>query len=179
MNETTYRLMIDDHARFPPALFSMFQGTDLELLRHRETDERWSPLEILAHLRDEETEDFRARALAAIEGRELVLDVDPERWLVERRYNEMDPGAVYLDWARERGESCGWLESLTPDDLQKTVEHPKFGTFRAGDFVAAWRMHDLLHLKQFARALATSWGVRLGDWRLEYAGPVPGREADQ
>jgi hypothetical protein len=175
MTEERLATMIEDHARFPMALYSIFQGTDLEMLRHRETDERWSPLEILAHLRDEEREDFRERARAAVEGRELALGIDPEAWVTERRYNEMDPGAVYLDWANERGESCRWLATLTLEDLEKTVEHPKFGTFAAGDFVAAWRMHDLLHLKQFARALAASWAAALPDRRVEYAGPVPGR----
>ena len=175
MTEELLAILIEDHARFPMALYSIFQGSDLEKLRHRETAERWSPLEILAHLRDEEREDFRPRVRAAVEGRELTFGLEPERWAKERRYNEMDPGAVYLDWSKERAESCRWLATLTRADLERTVEHPDLGTFRAGDFLTAWRIHDLLHLKQFARALAASWGAELADWRLEYAGKVPGR----
>ena len=174
MDETTFRQLIDDHARFPGALLATFQGAPLEALRERESAERWSPLEILAHLRDEETEDFGARARAVVEGRELELGIDPPAWVTERRYNEMDPGAVFLDFSEKRAESCRWLGTLSLDDLQKTVEHPKLGTFRAGDFVAAWRMHDLLHLRQFARALAVVTARRLDGWRTGYAGPVPG-----
>ncbi len=177
MTEETFRLMVEDHARFPSALLSIFQGSSLDVLCRRENETRWSPLEILAHLRDEEVEDFRARAKAAVEGHELTLNIDPEAWVTERKYNSLDPGAVYLAWARERNESCRWLRSLAPEHLVKTVEHPRFGTFRTGDFVAAWRMHDLLHLRQFARALAAGWGIELQEWRTEYAGEVPGREA--
>ena len=170
MNEGTYRNLVEDHARFPGALLGVFQGADLELMRARESEAKWSPLEILAHLRDEETIDFRARVKCAVEGRELELNVDPEAWVTERHYNEMDPGDVYLDWARERSDSCRWLESLSLDDLQPSVEHPAAGTMRAGDFIAAWRLHDLLHLRQFAHAMAVNTARRLGDWKTRYAG---------
>jgi len=153
---------------------AVFQGADLELLRARPAEGKWSPLEILAHLRDEEIEDFRERARCAVEERKLEKGIDPQGWVTERRYNEMDPGAVFLDFSEKRAESCRWLGTLSLDDLQKTVEHPKLGTFRAGDFVAAWRMHDLLHLRQFVRALAVVTARRLDGWRTGYAGTVPG-----
>jgi hypothetical protein len=176
MNESTLRQLIDDHARFPGALLGVFQGADLELMRAREADGKWSPLEILAHLRDEETIDFRERAQRALDGREFELNVDPERWVTEKRYNEMDPGAVYLDWASERADSCRWLSTLTVDDLAKGVEHPKFGTMRCGDLVAAWRVHDLLHLRQFARAIAVLTVRRMDGWGTGYAGRIPGAD---
>jgi len=171
-SEAEFRNLIEDHARFPAALLAVFQGADLATMRERETDRKWSPLEILAHLRDEEILDFRARAKRAIEGRGIELNVDPERWVVERKYNEMDPGEVYLDFARERADSCRWLETLTLADLQPSVEHPAAGTMRAGDFIAAWRLHDLLHLRQFARAMAVNTARRLGDWKTRYAGEL-------
>jgi hypothetical protein len=176
MEEAVLRRLIDDHARFPAALLQVIQGAPETVLRRRETPERWSPLEILAHLRDEEVTDFRARARAAVEGRPLELNVDPERWVTERRYNEMDPGAVYLDLASERADSCRWLGTLTPADLERSVEHPRAGTLRAGDFIAAWRMHDLLHLRQLARAMAAVLAAELDGWRTDYAGRLPWSE---
>ncbi|NNE44255.1 MAG: DinB family protein [Gemmatimonadetes bacterium] len=170
MDAPTFAMLVQDHARFPSALLHLFQGASADALRIRETETRWSPLEILAHLRDEETTDFRARARRAIAGEELELNVDPEAWVTERRYNEMDPGAVYLDFAEERADSCRWLETLTLADLQCSVDHPKIGTLRAGDFIAAWRMHDWLHLRQFARAMAWVTAQQLQGWKVEYAG---------
>jgi hypothetical protein len=165
--------LIHDHAHFPGVLLNLIQGAPEDLLRAREAEGRWSPLEILGHLRDEEMLDFRARARAAIEGRPIEGTVDPERWVVERRYNEMDPGAVYLDFAKERSDSCRWLESLHSEDLLRTVTHPALGVFRAGDFIAAWRVHDLLHLKQLAQAMAVLTARRLSEWRVDYAGRIP------
>lgn len=171
-SEAQFRNVVEDHARFPAALLAVFQGADLEMMRQRESEKKWSPLEILAHLRDEEILDFRARARCAVEGRELELNVDPERWVTEKKYNEMDPGEVYLDFAAERADSCRWLETLSLDDLRPSVEHPVAGTMRAGDFIAAWRLHDLLHLRQFARAMAVNTARRLGDWKTRYAGEL-------
>jgi len=173
MDETAFRLLIEDHARFPSALLAVFQGAPEHLLRDRESETRWSPLEILAHLRDEEKFDFRDRARCAVEGKPISTKIDPAGWVTERRYNDMDPGAVYVDFATERADSCRWLESLTLDDLQRTVQHPA-GVMRAGDFIAAWRVHDLLHLRQFAQAMAVLTARRLPGWRTDYAGTIPG-----
>ncbi len=166
--------LIDDHARFPTVILNLIQGAETSFLRERESDARWSPLEILAHLRDEEIEDFRARARAVVEGRPIELGIRPQEWVTERRYNEMDPGAVFLDFARERADSCRWLATLAPADLEKVTDHPKIGRMRAGDFVAAWRVHDLLHARQLSTALAILTVRRFDGWKVDYAGEIPG-----
>jgi len=174
MDETTFRHLIDDHARFPTVLLNTFQGAPADVLRDRENEARWSPLEILAHLRDEETEDFGARARAAVDGGPLPPGIDPPGWVTQRRYNEMDPGAVFLDFAGKRADACRWLGGLSLEDLRREIDLPKLGVFRAGDFIAAWRVHDLLHLRQFAQALAVITARRLGGWKVKYAGTIPG-----
>jgi hypothetical protein len=165
--------LIEDHARFPTVVLNLIQGADAEFLRARESPERWSPLEILAHLRDEEIEDFRPRAMACVAGRPIEKGIDPQGWVTARRYNEMDPGAVFLDFASERADSCRWLSSLTPADLDRSIENPHLGNIRAGDFIAAWRVHDLLHARQLATALAVLTARRFEGWRVDYAGTIP------
>jgi hypothetical protein len=166
--------LIDDHARFPTVLLNLIQGADISFLRERYAEGKWSPLEILAHVRDEEIDDFRARAQACVEGRPIEKAVEPDQWVVERRYNEMDPGAVFLDFARERADSCRWLATLTAEDLEKSLEHPKLGRLRAGDFIAAWRVHDLLHARQMSTALAILTARSFEGWKVDYAGTIPG-----
>ena len=173
MDETQLRLLIDDHARYPTILLNLIQGSSEQILRSRESPERWSPLEILAHLRDEEIEDFRPRAQSAIAGQEITKPIAPHVWVVERRYNEMDPGAVFLDFSRERADSCVWLNTLEPQDLDRSIPHARRGTIRAGDFIAAWRVHDLLHLRQLSTAMAILTARRLSDWKVDYAGAIP------
>ena len=58
------------------------------------------------------------------------------------------------------------------EDLQPSVEHPAAGTMRAGDFIAAWRLHDMLHLRQFVHAMAVNTARRLSNWKTRYAGEL-------
>jgi hypothetical protein len=173
MDAATLAPLIAAHARFPSALEAVLPLDDVALMRERESDARWSPLEILVHFRDEEYEDFKDRAKAACEGRLSETVVDVEGWVTARAYNAQDPREVFDDFVAERARSVEWLRSLTAADLAREVEHPEWGTFVGGDYVAAWRVHDLLHLRQLAQALAVLTARRLKRWRVNYAGPIP------
>jgi hypothetical protein len=165
--------LVVQHEAFPPAVARLLHGVDPRTLRARETERRWSPLEILAHLADEETEDFRPRAQAAAAGGSLPGAIDPAGWVVQRAYNDKDPLRVLADFESERRRSCAWLRGLDPAVLGNALEHPRLGRMRCGDFIAAWRMHDLLHLRQLGTALAILTARELEDWRIDYAGQIP------
>lgn len=173
MERETLGRLIAQHAGFPEALGRLLEGVPDSMLRARETEARWSPLEILAHLLDEEMEDFRPRAQAAAVRGRIEKPIDPSRWVVERAYNSKDPAVVLGDFATERNRSCEWLRSLDVSVLDRSLEHAQLGTMRCGDFVAAWRMHDILHLRQLATALAVLGARELAGWRIDYAGRIP------
>jgi len=169
------RSLIADHARFPDALRALLPLDDAEWLRAREVETRWSPLEILAHLEEEERRDFRVRARLAAEGRPFddSMRIDPEAWVEAHHYNDRDPREVMEAFARERADSVAWLVSLEPAALERTISIPRLGVLRCGDFVAAWRVHDLLHARQLSTALAILTARRLEDWKVRYAGGIP------
>ena len=68
MEDIVYRSLVRAHARFPLAVRELVREWGTSLLRRRDAEGRWSPLEILVHLRDEEMLDFRPRAQAASQG---------------------------------------------------------------------------------------------------------------
>ncbi len=173
MSTIELRSVVEQHAAFPAVLEGLVRGIAAEFLRAREAPQRWSPVEILAHIADEEVEDFRPRAQAAAAGQPIPWAIDPERWVGERKYNEQDPADVLQRFAAERASSCAWLRSLALEQLHAALEHEQVGTLRCGDFIAAWRMHDLLHLRQLTTALAVLTARDLSEWRTDYAGPVP------
>jgi hypothetical protein len=175
MDAVSLQCLIASHARFPDALRALLPLDDVRLMREREVEGRWSPLEILAHLEEEERRDFRVRARIAAEGKpfEAAMGIDPPGWVVAHRYNEKDPREVMEAFAKERAESVAWLGTLDPAALERTVEIPRLGIFRCGDFVAAWRVHDLLHARQLGTALAILTARRLADWKVAYAGTIP------
>jgi hypothetical protein len=173
MNPDELHELIEQHAAYPHLVLRVVQGVDSETLRQRESAERWSPLEILAHVADEEVEDFRPRAQAAAVGAPVPWAIDPARWVSERGYNAQDPADVLQRLAAEREASCAWLRNLSMEALDSALEDPQLGRMRCGDFVAAWRLHDLLHLRQLVTALAVLTARRFSDCRTEYAGRLP------
>ena len=132
---------------------------------------KWSILEVVNHVADEEVEDFRQRLeLALHHPGEPWPPIDPEGWAVRRRYNERDLTESMGRFLAERAESLSWLRGLGAPDLTVGYEHPKAGLIRAGDLLASWLDHDLIHIRQITR-LHHQWLVeRARPYRTEYAG---------
>lgn len=139
-------------ATFPRMLESLCSTLPIDDLRRKPSASDWSILEILCHLADEETSDFRPRVERTLGG--LPWDpIDPQGWAVERKYNEQSPAEVIARFAAERERSIAWLTSLEEPDWDAVHSHPKFGPIRAGDIMASWLAHDALHLRQIAKRL--------------------------
>ena len=133
----------------------------------------WSILEVVNHLLDEEREDFRQRIDYTLHRPgEAWPPIDPGGWVTARRYNERDPDASLAALMAERQRSLDWLRSLTAPDWETSAIAPWGEPFAAGNLLAAWVAHDLLHLRQLVElhyawttaALAPYTCVYAGDW---------------
>jgi hypothetical protein len=52
-----------------------------------------------------------------------------------------------------------------------THQHPGLGALRAGDLLAAWCAHDLLHLRQLANVRLALLEQDAAPYSLRYAAP--------
>jgi hypothetical protein len=112
----------------------------------------WSILEIVNHLADEETRDFRARVRLTLENPAADWPaIHPSQWAVDERYNERDLPESVARFAAERRESVRWLRSLDSPDWSRAHNHPRAGPLSAGLLLGAWAAHDALHLRQIAK----------------------------
>ena len=79
----------------------------------------------------------------------------PDQWsLLEIACHLLDGrefAATMAAFAEERGRSLDWLRALRDPDWDAAYQHPKLGVIRAGDLLASWCAHDVLHLRQMAR----------------------------
>ena len=160
-------------ARLPAILDAMLTDLDDALWRARPAPKEWSPIEIICHLRDEETEDFGMRVRAILDGAREYARIEPERWAVERRYHEAQPQAALAALLELRAASLAFLRHVPPEHLTRAVEHPRGGRMSGLDFVAAWVAHDRLHLTQLSATLARTGADRWAPLCSEYAGPIP------
>jgi hypothetical protein len=110
--------------------------------------ESWSMLEVVCHLYDEEREDFREHLDFILHRQnEEWHRIDPEGWVIERKYNDQDFRAVKEKFFDERERSLDWLKSLSQADWN-TVYKSEHGSMTSGEMFAAWVAHDNLHIRQ-------------------------------
>ena len=88
MSETLLAEARRELGRLPVVLDALLAGLDEAGARTRPAPGEWSPVEIVCHLRDEETEDFGARLRVIVNDVDEFAPIDPERWAEERRYGE-------------------------------------------------------------------------------------------
>jgi len=141
---------IKEHLRVNGQVFKyLFQSVTDEQACWKPGKDRWSILEAINHLYDEEREDFRQRL-------ELVLSnpkapwppIDPEGWVVERKYNESNLKQSLDNFFEEREKSLLWLNGLAVPNWQATHQHPQMGPMSAELILANWLAHDLFHIRQ-------------------------------
>lgn len=125
---------------------------DTEQARWRAAPGRWSLLEIVNHLADEESEDFRQRLQLLVERPGTPWPpLDPEGAVTARDYQARELLPSVRRFLDERAHSLAWLEEHSLIDPHLTYDHPHLGPITAGDLLASWQDHDLLHLRQMLR----------------------------
>jgi hypothetical protein len=154
-------------AVLPPLLTAIEDGD----ARWKPSSGAWSILEIVNHLLDEESRDFRARLESTLcDPAKPWPPIDPERWAVEGRYNERDLTDSVARLVAERGNSLQWLRWLRDPDWSRTYQHPEAGPLSAGSLLASWAAHDALHLRQLAKRLYEMSVRDAGAHSVAYAG---------
>ena len=163
--------LIRSMERFPGTLAALVEGVTDADAAWRPSDDGWSIAEIVTHLADEEVVDFGARLRRTLEEPAADWDpIDPEGLAARRRAEGVSLTDALARFAQARAESLGWLHEVGGVDWSTTHEHPKFGAMRAGDLLAAWAAHDILHLRQIAKRLFQLVSERSGTYETRYAG---------
>lgn len=139
-----------------PMLRGMCAGLDADDARWKPADGSWSILEVVCHLADEESEDFRARLERTLrDPTEPWPPLDLDRVAERRGYNAMDLADTVERFARDRGRSVAWLRGMerVEIDWSRAHKHPTIGHITAAMLLSSWAAHDALHLRQIAKRL--------------------------
>ncbi len=132
--------------------------------------ETWSVMEVLNHLADEERLDFRVRIdYTLYRPGEAAPPIDPAGWVTQRAYNQRDLQPSLADFLAERQRSLAWLGSLQNPNWEASFQAP-WGEMRAGDFLAGWIAHDLLHMRQLVELLWAYSVQQSQPYSVQYGG---------
>jgi hypothetical protein len=130
----------------------------------------WSILEVVNHLVDEEIYDFRAHLDHILHTPEQPWPkIDPQGWVTQRHYDQQNLDDTLLRFEAEREKSLSWLAGLPAPDWDAAVTQ-SWGTLSAGDMLAAWLAHDLLHLRQLVDLRYKITKAANQPYQLDYAG---------
>ncbi len=170
-------------ARTPGVLRAMLSGLEPEWTHRNYGEGTFSPFDVVGHLISGERTDWLVRT-------RIILEHGPSRPFDKYdRYAQFEAsrGKTLSDlldeFERLRGESLVALRglNLAPADLERRGSHPALGEVTLGNLLATWVAHDLNHIAQIAKAMATQVEAAVGPWR-EYLGvlraPVTRMDAD-
>ena len=149
---------------------SMVAGISGTQAKWKPDAKSWSVLETVTHLHDEEIEDFRVRFDLLLHKPEADWPpIDPDGWVTSRKYNDRQLADSLQGFLDERQKSLDWLHSLEGPNLAQGKEAP-WGVMHAGDMLAAWVAHDLLHIRQLVELLYAYELEQLRPYSPRYAG---------
>ncbi len=153
------------------AIAALTQLVSDDAARWRPEPDAWSVLDVINHLAYEERHDFWDRLdMALHRPQEDWPSGDPARGVTESSRKRALEEALDAFLA-SREESLAWLRALERPDWDASCKAP-FGNITAGDILAAWAAHDLLHMRQLVELRyqilsrdVTPYGVRYaGEW---------------
>jgi hypothetical protein len=164
--------LLEELAAGPAIVRALTVGVPRDALLQRPAPDAWCMLEVLCHLLHEERHDFRPRMDATLlRPGEPWPDSDWDGWMAA--YQAHPPGLeeTLAAFQAERERSLAWLRGLREPTWDATHQ-ASWGPISAGDVLASWAAHDVLHERQLVRLrfgrvveLAAPYGVRYaGEW---------------
>lgn len=153
--------------RTPRVLRSWLDGLSREWTHTNYGEGTFTPFDVIGHLIHGERTDWIVRA-------RIILEHGPARpFDAYDRYAQFEESrgktlAQLLDeFDRLRAENITALREMAPtaEQLASCGTHPRLGSVTLENLLATWVAHDLNHIAQVAKCMATQYGEAVGPWR--------------
>ena len=150
----------------PSVYATLLEGLPETWSGARERPDAWSCKEIVAHLIEGERSDWIPRARTIVAHGEAVpfTPFDRSAHLEEAARQPLSNLLGLFDDLRTDNLQTLHAMKITPELLQRTGMHPDLGRVTLENLLATWVVHDLAHIKQMTRTLATRYREAVGPW---------------
>lgn len=154
-------------ARTPGTLDALLRGLPDGWTTAHEGGTTWCPAEVVAHLIHADQTDWLTRVRHIIEVGEAQPFPPFDRFGQTRLAESSTLPQLLDEFARVRADSLEALRALalTDDDLERRGQHPALGSVAMRNLLATWVAHDLDHVMQISRVLASQYADEVGPWR--------------
>ncbi len=142
-------------AATPRKLERLIKGVPASKLRKRPAPDKWSVLEIVAHLADTEiVGGFRIRMILGAPGTPIPA-FNQDAWVTTGHYDKRDPRKSLEQFRVVREANLALLKSLTPDQWNHHGIHSERGQETVEHIVRMFAGHDINHIRQIERILGS------------------------
>jgi hypothetical protein len=154
-------------ARTPATLDALLRGLPDGWITAHEGGETWSPFDVIGHLIHGERTDWMPRVRMILEHGDTKAFETFDRFAQFAASRGRTLASLLDELAALRRDNLRDLEALhlTGTDLERRGRHPALGAVTLGQLLATWVAHDLDHVMQIARVLATQYADEVGPWR--------------
>jgi DinB family protein len=140
-------------AATPKKLERLIKGVPTTKLRKRPAPDKWSVVEILAHLADAEiVGGFRIRLILGAPGTPVAA-FDQDAWVTSGHYAKRDPRKSLEQFRVLREANLWLLKSLAPEQWRHYGMHSERGQESVEHIVKMYAGHDVNHLRQIEKIL--------------------------
>jgi DinB family protein len=152
--------------RTPATLDALLRGMPDIWVRRNEGNDTWSAFDIVGHLIFGERTDWIPRARIILEQGEARAFDPFDRFAQFKESQGKSLEQLLDEFARLRKENLAALRTLNlqPEDLKRRGKHPELGVVTLAELLATWAMHDLTHLHQLSRVMASQYRQTVGPW---------------
>jgi hypothetical protein len=150
--------------RTPAALNALLRDLPETLTHSNEGANTWTPFDVVGHLLHADRTDWMPRVQKILQFGESQ-PFDPFDRLGQARASQGKSLTELLDeFARVRSEKLDELRALNlqPEDLKRRGRHPALGAVTLSELLATWATHDLTHLHQISRVIASQYREAVG-----------------
>ena len=152
--------------RTPAALNALVRELPEDWTMKNEGDGTWSVFDVIGHLIHGERTDWIPRTNIILRDGEARPFDRFDREAMFRESEDRTLPQLLDEFARMRAESLDALRALdlTEADLEKRGTHPTLGVVTLSQLLATWAAHDLSHLHQISRIMASQYRQAVGPW---------------
>jgi hypothetical protein len=139
----------------PVIMKTLLQGvTQAQARKAIDSDDGWSVVEIVCHLRDMEVV-FHTRAMRMIEVDYPHLpNIDQDELVVKNDYAHQDMQKTLADYFKKRQAFIEWLTTLTDEQWKRRGVHAEYGEYSVTELVIHTAIHDVNHIEQILKAMS-------------------------
>ena len=153
-------------ARTPAALNALLRDLPAAWTEGNEGGDSWNAAQVVGHLIHCERVDFLSRTKMILEYGESRAFDPLDRFAHLKEPAETPLPQLLDEFAHLRAANLVELRALRlgPDQLALRGLHPALGTVTLSQLLASWAAHDLTHLHQISRILASQYRDAVGPW---------------